>query len=163
MKRTIRKFKETVEIRSSFLNRVRSSRYFPLALLVIVFLAAACVHVWQRVRVLDLVYEVSLLKHENRELTDDIRKVYSDIAALSVSSRVETYAADTLGLVMVPPERLYTLEHRHQGPAVADGLDMVLAAVKRMAGHLPVVEETRANAGELRNPKIDSLARQGEQ
>jgi len=162
MKRTVRKFKETVEIQSSLLNRVRASRYLPIAGLVAVVLLVSCVHIWQRVRVLDLVHRVSLLERENRNLADEIRKVYSDVSSLSMSARIRTYAADTLGLATIPADRLITLVPHNQGPSLSDDLDMVLAGFKRMTSYLPRVTETEANAGELRNPTIDSLARRGE-
>ena len=109
MKRTIRNFKETIEMQSSLLNRFRSSRYIPIALLVAAFLTAAVVHIWQRVRVLDMVHEVSLLQQENEELADEVRKVYSDIARLTMASRIEKYAADKLGLQPVDPQAMFTL------------------------------------------------------
>jgi len=162
MKRTIRKFKETVEIQSSLLNRVRSSRYLPIAGLVTVVLLASCIHIWQRVRVLDLVHKVSLLEQENRNLADDVRKVYSDVASLSMSSRIQTYAADTLGLQTVPAENLFTLVTSGDRPSLADEFDKVVEGLKRATSYFPRVTETEANAGELRNPRIDSLARQGD-
>ena len=161
MKRAVRKFKETVEIRSSLINRVRSNRYLPMAVLVAVVLTAACVHIWQRVRVLDLVYEVSLLRQENQALGDDLRKVYSDVSSLSMSARIESYASDTLGLQTVPAEKLFTLVPRDGTGPEADDFERVLTAMKRMATYLPAVTETQASAGELRNPRIDSLARSG--
>ena len=141
---------------------MRSHRYFPAAILVLTVLTAACVHVWQRVQVLDLVQEVSLLKKENDLLGDDLRKVYSDVASLSMAARIERYAADTLGLQTVPPERLFTLVRKDEEPPCEDDLEMVVSAVKRVAAYLPAVTETQANAGELRNPTIDSLARGGD-
>jgi len=163
MKRAVRKFKETVEIRSSLIHRVRSNRYLPMAVLAAVVLTGACVHIWQRVRVLDLVYEVSLLRQENQNLGDDLRKVYSDVSSLSMSARIESYAADTLGLQTVPAEKLFTLVPRDGAGPEADDFKRVLSAVKRMATYLPAVTETQASAGELRNPRIDSLARQGDE
>ncbi len=161
MKRTIRKFKETVEIQSSLVNRVRTSRYLPAAGLVCVVLLASCIHIWQRVRVLDLVHETSLLKQENLGLADDVRKVYGDVASLSMSSRIRAYAADTLGLKTVPAEKLFTLVPHGGRVSLADDLDRMLGAVKRVTDYIPRVTETEANAGELRNPTIDSLARRG--
>jgi cell division protein FtsL len=161
MKRAIRQFKETVEIRSSLLNRLRGNRYFPIAVLGTLIMSAACVHIWQRVRVLDLVHDVSLLRQENDELADEVRKVYADVAALAMAGRVETYAADSLGMVRVSPDARYTIGARKEKPALRDKMDLALTAVKRAAGKLPSVTETKANAGELRNPTIDSLAREG--
>ena len=161
MKRTIRKFKETVEIKSSLLNRLRGNRYFPVAIMGALILSAACVHIWQRVRTLDLVHEVSLLRQENEHLADDLRKVYADVASLAMAGRIETYAVDSLGMIRVPSDALYTIARRNDQPILRDKLDLVFTAVKRAAGELPVITQTQANAGELRNSAIDSLAREG--
>ena len=162
MKRTVRNFKETIEIRSSLLVRFRSNRYLPIALVTAVFLLAACVHIWQRVRVLDLVQEVSYLRLENLGLADDTRKVYAEVATLSRASRIHAYATDTLGLGTVAATGMFTmLREDGAAPSAAGGLDMVLSAAKRFTAYLPSVTQTRASAGELRNPLIDSLANGG--
>lgn len=161
MKRTVRKFKETVEIRSSLLVRLRSHRYLPIALVSGAFLLAACVHIWQRVQVLDLVQEISLLRIENQALADDTRKVYAEVSALAMASRIETYAADTLGLRRVAPTAIYTLKREDDPPPMADEIDMVVSAMKRFTAYLPSVTQAEASAGELRNPLIDSLANGG--
>lgn len=162
MKRTIRNFKETIEIRSSLFVRLRSSRYLPIAVLSAVCLTGACIHIWQRVQVLELVRQVSALKAENQALAIDVRKVYSEASALSMSSRIQTFAVDSLGLNTVAASSLYTLMPQDEKPApTADDLDVVLAAVKRVTDYIPSVTQTQANAGELRNPIIDSLANRG--
>ncbi len=162
MKRTIRNFKETIEMQSSLLNRFRSSRYIPIGLLIAAFLTASVVHIWQRVRVLEMVHEVSLLEQENEGLADEVRKVYSDIAGLTMASRIEAYAADSLGLVPVNPEAMFTLVPDGESEPLKDDLDRVIAAVQRIVDYFPTVEQTQANAGELRNPVIDSLAKRAD-
>ena len=62
MKEAVRRFKETIEIKSTIFNRVRSHRYFSISMLVAACLFAACFHVWQRVKVIELVKEVSQLQ-----------------------------------------------------------------------------------------------------
>ena len=160
MKKSMRRFSETVQIQSSILNRFRSHRYFPLAMLVVIVLLASCIHIWQRVMVLDLVHKVSCLKIDNASLIDDARKVHSDIAFLSSSARIEQYASDSLGLKTVPAERLYTLiRTRQEISEPVDDIAVVLAAVKRVAAYIPSVTRANVTAGELPQTTIDSLSK----
>jgi cell division protein FtsL len=161
MKETIRQFKETVEIRSSVFNRLRSHRYFPMALLFGVLLSAACVHVWQRVRVVELVKEVSQLKKENTRLLDIKNKVHSEIAALSTASRIERCAADTLGLVRVKADRLFTLVPRNQSYEQPDELELMLYAINRVAQAVPAITESSASARGVNELKLDTAAIDG--
>ena len=97
MRETVRKFKETMEIKTSVFNRLKSHKYFPMTVLFVVFLSTACFHIWQRVRVMNLVKENSHLTAENRSLVDDKKKLYSDIASLTTSSRIEKPNTSPLG------------------------------------------------------------------
>lgn len=161
MKETVRKFKETVEIKSSIINRVRSHRYFPATLLFCVFLSAACIHVWQRVKVVELVKEVGQLRAENLELLDIRKKMHSEIAALSTASRIETYAADTLGLQRVKADRLFTLVSEKADYEQPDDLKLLLYAISRVAEAVPTVSENTAMARGVENLNLDSLATGG--
>ena len=158
MKETVRKFKETLEIKSSVLNRLRSHRYFPITLLFCVFLSAACVHIWQRVRVMELVQEVSQLKKENADLLDTRKKAYSEIAALSTASRIEQFAIDSLGLRRVNADRLYTLVPKDVQPKQPDDLELMLYAISRVAEYVPVVSVNNAQAGGVENLELETLA-----
>ena len=144
MGRSLRKFKETVEIRSLLLHRVRSHRYFPAAVVASVLLAAACVHIWQRVVVIGLVKEVSQLERENRSLVDDAHKLRTELAALTMASRIEQYAIDSLGLNRVSADRLYTLIPEAAGNAPVDEWATMLTSISRVADHLPAISEARA-------------------
>ncbi len=161
MKQAVRKFSETTRIRSSWINRIRRHRYFQWAILATVVLMVSGIHIWQRVKVLDLVHEVSLLRKENTMLADDARKVNSEIAALSKASRIQKYASDSLGLVPVPAERLFTLKRSHTEKAQIDDVSLVLSAIRRMTRYLPTVTKDQVAAGQLRNYTIDSLANRG--
>lgn len=162
MKKAIRKFNETVEMQSSIFNRIKSNRYFPFALLSVFLLMAACIHIWQRVQVLDLVHDVSLLKIENKELVNDLRKVNSEIATLSKVSRIEQYAFDSLGLIKIDAEKLFTLVRPREDKPEVDNIAMVMTAIQRVATYIPSVSETQATAGELKQVIKDSLSRGGE-
>lgn len=161
MRETVRKFKETVEIRSSVFNRVRSHRYFPATMLFLVFLTAACVHVWQRVKVVELVKDVSQLRQENSDLIDAKKKLHSEIAALSTASRIEKYATDTLGLMPVAAERLFTLVPKSTDFEQTDDLQLMLYAISRVASNVPRISENSAMAKGVDNLSLDTLAGAG--
>ena len=158
MKRAIRKFKETVEIRSSPINRLRSHRYFPAAVLVCAILAASCFHVWQRVEVMALVKEVSHLRAENTDLVNNVKKISSEISSLKMASRIQRYARDTLGLELISADRLFTLARRKAEAGPPDDLAALMTAIKRIGGYMPVVSPTTVHAGEVRPLEIDSAA-----
>ncbi len=160
--RSVRKFKETNEIRSLLFKRIQSHRYTPIALIATAILLAACVHVWQRVVVIRLVREVSIMQREHAELVDDAQKVQSKIAALSMSARVESYAVDSLGLRPVAPDQLYTLVPEASGEIRGDELATVMSSIRRVAEYLPVLSETRAEARELQPLKFESRSDGGD-
>jgi cell division protein FtsL len=162
MKETIRKFTQTAEMKAGIFNRVRAHRYFSISILVMAVVLAACVHVWQRFRVIELVKEVSQLQAENKSLVDDCKKVNSEIASLMMASRVEQYAMDTLGMAPVTADHLYTLIRQERKPVEPDELAVMVAAIKRVADYVPAITESQANAGELQGIRFDSTAVEGE-
>ncbi len=156
MARSIRKFKETLEMRSGLLSRIRSHRFFSMSLMGTALILVACVHIWQRVHVIRLVKETGDLRIENRQLVDDTKKVLTEVAALSMASRIEVCAADSLGLQRVSADRLYTITHEQEKPKQPDELNSVAASFKRFTDALPVLSEAQAGAAELRAIKFDS-------
>jgi len=157
MKKTVRKFKETVEMRASLVNRLRRHRYFPIAVLVSIFLAACVVHVWQRVQVIELVKEVSQLRAENDQLVDAGSKLNARIAALSSAGRIERYAQDSLGLRPAPANHIFTLIGQDEKMPEPDDLAMMFRAIERVTRNVPVIAENTANAGEPRKLKPAGL------
>jgi cell division protein FtsL len=157
MREAVRKFKETVEIKSTKFNKIKSHRYFPMAVLLTLLLTGACIHIWQRVKVVSLVKEIAQLKHENESLLDDKKKLYSEIAALTTASRIGQFATDTLGMKSIPAERLLTLIPNDQKMNRPDDLALLLNAIKRVVDYMPVIEETRASATGVENLNLDSL------
>ncbi len=157
--KSVRNYKETLELRSFIFNRIRTHRYFPVVVLVAVLLVIGCVHIWQRVHVIKLVKEVSRLKAENVSLTDAYKKVQSEIAALCMASRIEAYSGDSLGLKAVSANRLFTLVKEKQEPLPVGGdeLTAIMTSIKRVARHVPVLTGNSARAGELEGIKFDSV------
>lgn len=148
MKEAIRKFKEKLDIESSLLKRVRSHRYFGITVLVAALLLASCFHVWQRVIVLESVREVARLRADNVALLDNLRKVRAEIAHLSMAARIEKFAIDSLGMKLIPADRLFTLvpENTKVDP---DQLAVMMSAIKRVVDYMPVISPNEARADEL--------------
>ena len=136
MKQAIRKFKETVDINSSTLNKLKSHKYFSLTALFVSFLIVCCLHLWQQATVVALLKDVSQLEKENHILLDSKKKLYSNIASLSTSSRIEQYAGDTLGLQLVEADNMLTLVPDEVVLSQPDELEQMLTAVKRIAQFL---------------------------
>ena len=158
MAKSVRKYKETLEFRSLIFRRLRTHRYFPIAVLIAVLLVVGCLHIWQRVHVIKLVQEVARLKAENISLTDDYKKVQSDIAALSMASRIEGYSSDSLGLHAITANRLFTLVTESQKTAPPDDLTAMISSIRRVAKYVPVFSGSSARAGELKAIKFDSMS-----
>ena len=150
MRKPVRKFKETIEIRSSTVNRVLSHRYFPAAILVTLFLAMCVVHVWQRVCVLELVKDVSRLRAENNQLIDASSKLNVSLAGLSSAGRIERYARDTLGLKLAVAGQVYTLIGEEEKIPQPDDLATMFQAIERVTRYVPAISPSRATAGDLR-------------
>lgn len=156
MDKAVRKFKETIDLRSSFVRRLRSHRYFPIAVLALVLLIGAFFHIWQRVQVLESVRKIQILRHQNAALQDETKKLYSDVAELSMAGRIEQFAIDSLGMRFVEADQMYTLQRNRPAPDKPDDLAMMLSALKRVARYMPVVTENAARAGEVNGIKIDT-------
>ena len=143
-------------MRSGLISRVRSHRFFSLSVMAATLVLVACVHIWQRVHVIRLVKETGDLRVENRQLVDDTKKALTEVAALSMASRIEVCAADTLGLRRISADRLYTITREREKPKQRDELNSVEASLKRFSDCLPVLTEAQAGAAELRPIKFDS-------
>jgi hypothetical protein len=144
-------------MRSTLFRRLRSHRFFPIGVITLALLVAAWVHIWQRVMVIELAKEVAALRIENRSLVDDAKKIRSEIVALSMASRVERYAADSLGLQPVSVDRLVTLVKDAEKDISADELAVMFSSIRRVADYLPVLTEAQASSRDLRPIRFDTL------
>jgi len=154
--RSVRKFKEAVEIRSHLTKKIQSHRYFPAAVIISILLVASCTHVWQRVKVMGLVHEVALLQKKNVALVDNLQKVNTEITSLSMSTRIERYAQDSLGLNRVTPDRLYTLVPKTYKQNRADELATMFSSIWKVADFLPSLTEAQATEKQLYSPKFET-------
>jgi len=122
----------------------------------VVILLTACIHVWQRVVVIGLVKDVSALQKESHRYVDEVHKVHSEIASLSMAARIESYAADSLGLQRATPDRIYTLVPKVSDGATADQFATMLSSIRRVADYLPVLNQAQAETQELQPIKFES-------
>jgi len=153
----VRKFKETIELGSPIIRRVRSHKYFPVIVITFLVLVAAIAHVWQRVAVIQLVKDVSILRAENKSLSDDSKKIQSQISRLAMTSRIEQLARDSLGLRRIMAERLFTLVSEEGKRIPSDELSTMFSSIKRVAEYLPTITPAEASAKELRTIDLDTL------
>lgn len=156
MARSVRKFNQTRELQFSPLKRIRSHRYFPAAVIGILLIGAGCLHIWQRVTVIEMAKEVSTLRASNRILVDDVKKIQSDIASLSSATRIEQFAVDSLGMTSVSADRLYTLVRKPEQSMPTDELDAMISSIRRVADYLPAMSEANANSRDVRKIRFET-------
>ena len=161
MNQSVRAFKETVEMRRFSLRRLKSHRYAAAIGIGALLLALACAHIWQRVTVRQLAMEVNRLQVEHKDLVDQAKKVNSEISALSMAARIEPFAVDSLGLLMVPTDRLFTVrtEKKPDRPQQLDRYAELKSAFRRAGDHMPVLSQTTAEAETTDSIKFDSSGR----
>ncbi|PKK84138.1 MAG: hypothetical protein CVT49_04900 [candidate division Zixibacteria bacterium HGW-Zixibacteria-1] len=143
MKISVQRYRATGGFRKSLKKRLVSSRTLIPAMIVGSIILLACLHVWQRVYVMGLVKEVSVLEKENNNLKDLVKKSNMEITELSRLSRIEEIATEQLGLTRTGSENLYTLSISRDDYK-AEGLDDVVTSLKKIAENLPVLNETKA-------------------
>lgn len=148
MAHSIRKFSQTVNFSRLPFRRLRNHRYFPIAVVVAAVLFFSCLHIWQRFQVMTLVRETALLRERNHELNQVAHKLHDDIAGLSMASRIEIYAADSLGLMRIPPEKMFTLVRERGEREPMSELARIFSSIERVAAYFPTISETEARAGE---------------
>lgn len=161
MSQSVRAFKETVEMRRFSLRRLKSHRYAAAIGIGAILLALACAHIWQRVTVIHLAMDVTRLQAEHKELVDQSRKMNSEISSLSMAARIEPFAIDSLGLLVVPADRLFTVrtEKKPNQPQQLDQYAELKVVLKRVSDHMPVLSQTTAEAETTDSIKFDSLGR----
>jgi cell division protein FtsL len=138
------RYRSTGKLRKSFRKRIISSPRLIPTLIIVTIVVFACLHIWQRVYVLGLVQEISVVEKERENLTDLLKKTNSDAAELSRLSRMEPIAIEKLGLGRTSAENLFTLEVKKQEITLS-GIDNVKNSLKKLADNLPVINETKAD------------------
>jgi cell division protein FtsL len=162
MKDAVRRFKETVENRSVAVTKGRWRRYVSVFVLVVMIIVTACFQVWQRVEVLDLVQKEGQLRQQNAMLVDESRKLHAEIAQLSTPTRIQNFAEDSLGMLPISGERLFTLVPRQEPIAPKpDDIELVFHSIKRVTENLPGISSTSATARALDSIIFDTSTPSG--
>jgi len=148
MKISVQTYRATDSIRNSLRKRLVSSRTLAVTIIVGSFILLACLYIWQRVYVLNLVREVSTLEKEKVDLKDLLKKTEIEVTELSRLNRIEPIAIAQLGLMRTGTENLYTLTPRKVEKKL-EGIDEVVAALKKIADNLPILNETKASTDSI--------------
>lgn len=163
MRDAVRRFKETVENRSVAITRGRWRRYVSFVTLAAMVVATACFHIWQRVEVLDLVQQSGNIQQRNTLLVDEARKLHAQVAQLSTPTRIQEYASDTLGMLPIPGERLFTLVAKQTVDSLPpDEIELVMHSLRRVTDNLPGLSGSSATAHALDTIIFDTSALAGE-
>ena len=143
MKISVQRYRATGNLKNSLKKRLVSSKSLIPAMIVGSIILLACLHVWQRVYVMGLVKDVSVLEKENKNLKDLVKKANMEVIELSRLSRIEKMAKEDLGLTRTSSENLFTLNiDREENNS--EGFEDVVTSLKKIADNLPVLNETRA-------------------
>lgn len=148
MKISVQRYRATGNLRNSLRKKLVSSRSLIPTLFVGSVILLACLHIWQRVYVMGLVREVSVLEKENKTLSDLVKKTEMDIVELSRLSRIEKVATEQLGMSRVNMENTFTLT-LNGAEIKTEGLGEVVASLKKIADNLPVLNESKAETSEI--------------
>jgi len=148
MKISVQRYRATDILRNSLKKKLVSSRSIIPALFVGSIIILACLHVWQRVYVMGLVQEVSVLEKENKSLKDIVKKTDMNIVELSRLSHIEPLAAEKLGLSKKGAENTFTLSLSGT-EFKSEGLGEVVTSLRKIADNLPVLNETKAETSEI--------------
>lgn len=148
MKISVQRYRATGTIRNTLKKRLVSSKTLIPTMIVGSIILLACLHVWQRVYVMGLVKEVTVLEKENNNLKDLLKKSDMEVTELSRLSRIEEIATGQLGLTRTGSENLYTLSINKDNNKTT-GLDDMVTSLKKIADNLPVLNETNAATNDI--------------
>ncbi len=148
MKISVQRYRAIDNLRKSTRKRIVSSKSFIPVLCILSVIALACLHVWQRVYVIHLVENVTVVENENKKLKDILKKSRIEEIELQRLSRIEKIATEKLGLSRTGAENMFTLTS-HGIERERDGLDGVVTSLKKIADNLPAMNEGRAQTLEI--------------
>ena len=143
MKISVQRYRATGSLKNSLRKRLVSSRSIIPVLSIATLIMLACLHIYQRVHVMNLVSEVTELEKENKRLTDLVRKTDMEITELSCLSRIESIATRELGLSKTGSENVFTLT-MDDDVTKPEGLNEVVSSLRKIADNFPVLNESRA-------------------
>jgi cell division protein FtsL len=141
---SITRFQATGRFRKSLPKRLIASRAVVPVIVLGALMVFACLHIWQRNYVLELEKQNGQLEGEALRLNDLIKKTNREITDLTRVSRIEQLAFEKFGLQRTSAENIFTIVV--EKPEVKrEGLDNVIHSLRKLAGNLPIVTESRAD------------------
>ncbi|MFQ5607368.1 MAG: hypothetical protein ACE5GA_05430 [Candidatus Zixiibacteriota bacterium] len=133
---------------SGLIRRLVSSRLMTSIFVLSLLLAGSCLYIWQRVRALDLIAEVSLLEKVNREYRDQLLKVEADVVQLESLSRIDSLAQEQFGLRRAQLGRVYAVRFPEQSVG-ENGIRELWGALRKSFAGMPTIESAEVAAQEL--------------
>jgi cell division protein FtsL len=157
--RSVRRYAETLEVKPSFRSRMVRHRHFPTVMLLLLVIVLICLHIWQRVFAIELANQVVTLRTAQQGYTDALKKQTSEIVALSTPTRIQTFAKDSLGMLPVAADRLFTVvTSTEQDRTVETPMTQMFAAFKRLGDYLPTSTEALAEPRDLIGVTFDTIS-----
>jgi hypothetical protein len=148
MKISVQRYRATGSLKKTLKKKLVSSRMTIPTLFLGTLILLACLHIWQRVYVMELAREASACESENRYLKDLVKKADMQIVELTRSARIEEFATNEFGLLRTGSENMYTLT-LNGAEENANGLGEVVTSLKKIADNLPVLNESKAATGNI--------------
>ncbi len=143
MKKGSNNFRPIKRVRNSFVRQILTGKRLIPGAIIAMLIVLACIHIWQRVYVMELGREVSVLRKTNHDLTDLLKKKHSEITEFSRLSRIEKIAGEKLNLGRTSSENMYTII-REESYKEINGIENLLHSLKKVADNMPVINESKA-------------------
>ncbi len=99
----------TEERKKSGAKRIKLSRLFLLALLMLFLIGGSLFYVWSRIQVIRLGYEISSALKEEKVLTETNKRLRLEIATLKSYARIEKFAAGELRMAKPKPKQVVVI------------------------------------------------------
>jgi cell division protein FtsL len=148
MKLFIEKYHPRRPLAPKIRKKKLSSGSFIFVLVIAALVVFACTQIWQRVYILNLASEVGDLKRQKNELKDLAKKNQVEINELCRHSRIRELALEKFDLRQTSSDSLFTLVSE-QKIDESIGFDDLFNSLKKVADHLPVVTESKAETKEI--------------
>jgi cell division protein FtsL len=148
MKISVERYRATDNIKKSLKKKLVSSKSVIPVLIVISCVVLACLHIWQRVYVMHLVTETTVLEMKNKRLKDLVKKANLEVLELSSLSRIEKIAAERLHMNGSRSENIFTLILKETDPR-PEGLNDIISSLRKVADNFPVISESKAETVDI--------------
>jgi cell division protein FtsL len=90
-------------------KRIKLNRLVLFTLLMLFFIGGSLFHVWSRIQVIRLGYEISNALKEEKALTETNKRLRLEIATLKSYGRIEKFAVEKLRMAKPKPEQVIVI------------------------------------------------------